>query len=175
MAEADRQQGGASEAPAAGSSLVQGPFTADTYIAERLEQYQGWYDVKAVRMKSLYLRMRTAAVVSGTLVPALINVPLTWVRVVTTVLSLIVVGLVSLESVFHYREQWKNYRATEQLLGHEKVRFRARIGVYAGLSDEEALATLIDRAETAIAAENSSTLNTMTVAGQTWEPQNDAR
>jgi hypothetical protein len=175
MAESDRQHRGAIEAPAAVSSRVHEPFTAETYIAERLEQYQDWYDVKAVKMKALHLRMRTAAVISGTLVPALINVPLTWVRIVTTVLSLIVVGLVSLESVFHYREQWKNYRSTEQLLGHEKVRFRARIGVYAGLSDEDALATLVDRAEAAIAAENSSTLNTMTVAGQTWEPHNDAR
>lgn len=175
MPESDRQHREAIEAPAAGNMRVHGPFTAEAYIAERLEQYQGWYDVKAVRMKALYLRMRTAAVVSGALVPALVNVPLTWVRMVTTVLSLIVVVLVSLESVFHYREQWKNYRSTEQLLGHEKVRFRARIGVYAGLTDEEALATLIDRAESAIAAENSSTLNTMTVAGQTWEQHNAAR
>ncbi|MFG2879809.1 DUF4231 domain-containing protein [Streptomyces sp. NPDC048337] len=133
---------------------------------ERLAQYQGWYDRKAVRMKAVHLRMRTASVVGGALVPALVNIDLPFARITATVLSLVVVCSVSLESVYRYREMWKNYRSTEQLLGHEQVYFETRVGPYAGLSDGESFTRLVSRVEKAIANENSATLNVMTLGGQ---------
>ena len=106
------------------------PLTADAYIKDRLEQYQAWYDRKAVSVKSRYLRMRACSVIGGAIVPVLINVQPGWlvygldpIKILVTLISLLVVTLVSLESVFHYREQWKNYRSTEQLLGHERFLF----------------------------------------------------
>lgn len=145
------------------SGLLMGP---DKYIKERLEQYQGWYDRKAVRVKALYMRMRTASVVTGAIVPVLVNVQFAYVRVIATALSVLVVVLVSLESVYHFREQWKNYRSTEQALGHEKIYFSTRTGTYSGIGDDEAFRLLVERVESSIAAENASTLNTMTLAGQ---------
>jgi hypothetical protein len=148
-------------------------LSAEKYIAERVEQYQSWYDKKAVTTKSLYLRMRAFAVVGGGLVPVLVNVP--WkgelfhvpiIQALVTLISLSVVVIVSLESVFHYREQWKNYRSTEQLLGHEKFLFRARVGPYAKLSDEDAFQKFVERVEDQIAAENMATLNVMTMANE---------
>jgi hypothetical protein len=82
----------------------------EQYIAERVEQYQGWYDKKAVANKSLYLRMRAFSVVGGGLVPVLVNIPSTplfgislgpLIKALVTVISLLVVIVVSLESVFH--------------------------------------------------------------------------
>ena len=75
-----------------------------------------------------------------------------------------VVILVSLESVYHYREQWKNYRSTEQLLGHEKIFFLTRTGPYEGLAADQAFTLIVERVEGAIAAENSATLSVMTLA-----------
>lgn len=144
----------------------------EKYIAERLEQYQGWYDSKAVTAKSKYLGMRAFSVVGGGLVPVLVNIPqqTLWgipiVQVVVTVISLLVVIVVSLESVYHYREQWKNYRSTEQLLGHEKFLFRTRVGRYQNLDDAEAFKQFVERVEEAIYAENSATLNIMTTASE---------
>src|SRR5581483_5860891 len=83
----------------------------------------------------------------------------------------LVVMIVSLEGVLHYREQWKNYRSTEQYLGHEIVYFQNRAGAYRGIDDGEAFLLLVDRVESAIAAENASTLNTMTLAQQVTEEQ----
>jgi len=147
--------------------------SGDEYIAERLEQYQGWYDKKAVATKSRYLRMRAFSVVGGGLVPVLVNIPtelsvlgVPVIQALVTVISLLVVIVVSLESVFHYREQWKNYRSTEQFLGHEKFLFRSRVGRYHGLSDEDAFRALVERVEDAIAAENAATLNVMTMASE---------
>jgi hypothetical protein len=81
-----------------------------------------------------------------------------------TIISLIVVIFVSLESVFHYREQWKNYRSTEQSLGHEVFQFRGGVGPYKGLSPKDAFLSLVERVEAAIANENAATLNVMTLA-----------
>lgn len=138
----------------------------DEYIETRVRQYQDWYDRKASSSKSRYLRMRGASVVGGSIVPALINVSFTGRTAVVTVVSLLVVVIVSLESVLHYREQWKNYRSTEQLLGHEIVYFQTLVGPYRGLAPADAFRHFIERVETAIASENSATLNTMTVASE---------
>lgn len=140
------------------------PLSADEYIQVRLEQYKSWYNAKAIQTKALYLRIRTTTVVGGACVPALINLDLKYVRAFTTILSLMVVILVSLESVFHYREQWKNYRSTEQMLGHEKIFFQTRTSSYEGITDDEAFRLLVDRVESAIAAENAATLSVMTLA-----------
>ncbi|MEU9921489.1 DUF4231 domain-containing protein [Streptomyces griseoluteus] len=139
---------------------------AQDYVEGRLTQYQKWYDRKAVKTKAMHLRMRTVSVVGGALVPVLVNLDLSFAKLTATVLSLIVVGSVSLESVYRYREQWKNYRSTEQLLGHERIYFETKVGPYSGLSENEAFTTLVARVESAIANENSATLNVMTLGGQ---------
>lgn len=165
--------------PAEENTLIVSP---QRYIEERVEQYQKWYDGKAVGMKSRYLRMRSFSVVGGGLVPVLINVP--WqtellgvpvIQLVVTVVSLLVVVAVSLESVFHYREQWKNYRSTEQLLGHEKFLFRSRVGRYKGMNDDDAFRLFVERVEEAIAIENAATLNVMTMASETVDATKQAK
>ncbi|MFC8295050.1 DUF4231 domain-containing protein [Streptomyces sp. NPDC057242] len=143
-----------------------GEMTPQRYIETRIEQYQGWYDAKATHMKAMHLRMRTVSVVGGALVPVFVNLDLGFARITATVLSVVVVAAVSLESVYRYREQWKNYRSTEQLLGHERVYFETRVGPYRGLSKRDAFAALVARVEKAIANENSATLNVMTLGGQ---------
>ncbi|WP_234323120.1 DUF4231 domain-containing protein [Streptomyces bikiniensis] len=143
-----------------------GEMTPQRYIETRVEQYQGWYDAKATHMKAMHLRMRTVSVVGGALVPVFVNLDLGFARITATVLSVVVVAAVSLESVYRYREQWKNYRSTEQLLGHERVYFETKVGPYRGLAKREAFAVLVARVEKAIANENAATLNVMTLGGQ---------
>jgi hypothetical protein len=152
------------------------------YIADRVDQYQKWYDSKAVAMKTRYLRMRAFSVVGGGLVPVLINVPDKYtifgtpiIQAIVTIISLLVVVGVSLESVFHYREQWKNYRSTEQLIGHEKFLYQTRVGRYRGLTDEDAFRLFVERVEESISIENASTLNVMTMASETVESTQHAK
>lgn len=153
-------------------------LTPDQYLSERVGQYQAWYDKKAVATKSQYLRMRAFSVIGGGLVPVLVNIPqvsiagFPIIQGLVTVISLFVVIVVSLESVFHYREQWKNYRSTEQLLGHETFLFRSRVGRYSGLSDDDSFRLFVERVEDAIVSENAATLNVMTMAS---EPSDKAK
>ena len=81
------------------------------------------------------------------------NIEVPYIRAVTTTLSLLVVVFVSMESVFHFREQWKNYRSTEQTLGHELVYYRTRCGSYTGLGDEDAFQVLVERCESCLSVD----------------------
>jgi hypothetical protein len=161
---------GAWDMPSASSLL-----TPDQYIEMRVKQYSGWYNAKAARCKNRYLGMRAFTVIAGGIVPVLVNIeanidrlvghPVT--KAIITVISLLVVITVSLESVFHYREQWKNYRSTEQLLGHEQFEFLSRVGPYKGLAEEAAFQLFVERIENAISAENAATLNVMSTGSET--------
>jgi hypothetical protein len=141
---------------------------ADAYIEQRLAQQQQWYDKKAVSAKAKFLRMKAASVVGAALVPVIVNVPLPdqTQSYIATALSLMVVIVVSLESVYHFGDQWKNYRSTEQFLSRERVLFLCGEGVYKGMAAEDATILLVDRCEAQIAAENSATLNVLSVAAQ---------
>jgi hypothetical protein len=68
--------------------------------------------------------------------------------------------------VLHFREQWVNYRSTEQYLRKEYFLFTANEGPYAEMSDKEAFRFFVERVEEAIDAENTSTLQVMTTASQ---------
>jgi len=149
-------------------------LTASEYIETRIKQYQSWYDKKAVKYKRRHLGMRAFTVIAGGIVPVLVNVETdvntmvghSIMKPIITLVSLSVVVLVSLETVFHYREQWKNYRSTEQLLGHEQFEFMTKVGAYRGLPDDEAFRLLVERTEKAIASENAATLNILTVGAE---------
>lgn len=150
-------------------------LTPEQYIESRVKAYQRWYDQKAVKCKRQYLRMRAFTVMAGGIVPVLVNVEASInklvgypvMKAVVTAISLLVVVSVSMESVYHYREQWKNYRSTEQLLGHEQFEFLARVGSYEGLEDDRAFKLFVERIENAISSENAATLNVMSVGAET--------
>jgi Protein of unknown function (DUF4231) len=150
-------------------------LTTDQYTETRIKQYQGWYDQKAVICKNRYLRMKAFTVIAGGMVPVLVNAETNIndfvghhiMKTVITIISLAVVVAVSLESVFHYREQWKNYRSTEQLLGHEQFLYSTRVGAYKNLGDDEAFKLFVEKIESAITSENAATLNVMAVGSET--------
>ena len=138
----------------------------EDYIRERMFQYRKWYDGKAVKMKFRFQSMRTVAVVGAAVVPVLVNLSFPFKNELTTIVSLIVVVVVSLESVFHFGDQWKNYRSTEQFVSQEYFYFTTGDGPYKTLTPEQAFMKLVERVEGAIAAENSSTLNVLTIASK---------
>ena len=148
-----------------------GSWKPSDYIEQRAKQYQAWYDKKAVTAKAVYLRMRTAIVLGGIVVPVIVNSTIPGKDVAASIISLVVAACVALESVYHYREQWKNYRSTEQFLSREQVLFLTGEGGYKEFkSHQAAFIYFVERCEGAIEAENASTLNVMTLAQQEAKP-----
>jgi hypothetical protein len=152
-------------------------MSAEEYITKRVDQFQGWYDGKAVKAKAAYLRVRKTAVIGSALVPVVANVTIPSIAgytipgtFLTTAISLVVVVVVALDSVNHYGDQWKNYRSTEQFLGREKFLFQTGEGPYKEMQEQEAFILLVERCEAQISAENSATLNVIATAAAQPEP-----
>jgi len=151
-------------------------ITPEIYIKDRINDQLRFYDTKAVYYKRWYLSMRAATVIGGAIVPVLVNLNLNplalnlwfsvWhinvVKVLTTLISLMVVLLVSLESVYHFKEQWRNYRSTGEMLKKEYYLFVSGKGRYAGKDPDIAFKLFVEKCETAIDVENASTLQVMT-------------
>jgi hypothetical protein len=145
------------------------PFSSlppEDYIAERVNESIAWYDKQATKHKKLYLRMQAVTVIGGALVPVLVNIDFPYIDYVTTAISLLVVLLVSLESVYHFREQWTNYRSTEQNLRNEYFLFTTNAGSYTNLKNEQAFNLMVSRVEEMIGMENASTLKVMTTVSE---------
>ena len=141
-----------------------GTLSQEHYIDERLNDQLRYYDRTAGKAKSRYLQSRMVSVVAGALVPVLVNLEFAYVDLITTILSVMVVLIVSLESVFHFREQWVNSRSTSEALRKEYFEFTAAEGLYADFVDDTdaAFRLFVERVEAMIEAENLSTLQVMT-------------
>jgi hypothetical protein len=70
--------------------------------------------------------------------------------------------LIALEGVLRHREQWKNYRTTEQYLQTQKQLFVHKVGDYLKIDEAAAFKLFVNRIERAIAEENAITLNVLT-------------
>nr|WP_255251975.1 DUF4231 domain-containing protein [Nitrosomonas ureae] len=109
------------------------------YVEQRAKQYQVWYPQRSRLSESHLLRMRTAIVLGGVIVSVIVNSALPAKEMLASIISLIVVACAALESVYHYREQWKNYRSTEQFLGREQVFFLTGEGGYKEFKSAQAV------------------------------------
>lgn len=133
------------------------------YMVERLNDQLKYYDKVANRSKKRYLQSRTISVVAGALVPVLVNITFPYSQIITTILSVIVVLIVSLEGVWHFREQWVNARSTSEALRKEYFVFSTGEGTYKNVKDpKDAFILFVERIEALIEAENNSTLQAMT-------------
>ena len=145
-----------------------GVMTEENYISERVNQALKFYDKSSRNNKNKYLRIKAVTVIGGAVVPVLVNIDeVPYINIITTIISLIVVLLVSLESVYHHREQWTHYRSAEQNLRNEYFLFAAKGGTYGDLQAEQAFRLFVDRTEEIIEAEGSSTLKVMTTVSET--------
>ena len=146
-----------------------GEMTPQEYMAERLNDQIKYYDKTANLSKKTYLRNRTITVVAGAIVPVLVNVEFPYDNLVTSFLSLLVVLIVSLEGVYHYREQWINSRSTSEALRKEYFLFSTKEGPYKKIqsSQDEAFILFVERIEYLIESENNSTLQVMTRESKT--------
>jgi len=137
------------------------------YIKERVVPGVLWYQKRGDRAERMYLSMQATAVVFGALVPVLVNVSLAQLPIptVTTILSLIVVILVALEGVLHYRDRFRNYRSTAHALEKESFLLFARAAPYDKCTDDAGLCALfVNNTEAYVGKEVDSTLKIMTVS-----------
>ena len=102
----------------------------DSRLASGQTGYLGYYDRTARRMKRRHLQNRSAAAIGAVLIPVVSN--LSWapqvrgttIHVATvgaSLIGLVVALILALEGVFHFKEQWQNFRGTEQSCSHKNT------------------------------------------------------
>ncbi len=138
----------------------------EQYIMERFNSSIKWYDDEAGSAKNKFLRLRLLTVIGGAIVPVLINLDIPYLNIITTIVSLLVVLAVSVDSVYHHGDQWSTYRSTEQFMRREYFLYTANNGPYKGLSEPQAYKLFVERIEEAIAAENSSSLRILATVSE---------
>jgi hypothetical protein len=94
-----------------------------------------------------------------------------------SLLGLVVALLIALEGVLHYRDQWKNYRSTEQYIRGQKYLFQNRAGDYSVEPLEVAFKAFVVNIEYAIKEENEVTLSVLSRAdsSEAAEPTSPGR
>ena len=140
------------------------PVSPIDYMQLRVAAGIDWYKAAALTARAKYLIMRVISVVGAALVPVFLNAFPTH-QLITTGISIMVVLAVSLEGVFHYKEQWRNYSATSSALEHEFYAMKTGTPPYDTVIPEQTFNLFAQRIEETINQEVSTTLNV--VAGGT--------
>lgn len=146
--------------------LVDGLQPAE-YVEHRLLRKIGRYKRLGAKNRRFYYCSSAIAIISAATVPVLISLDkMNWLAIA---LSLIVTIVVSLESLFHFREHWRNYDNAEEALRRHEFLFGTRSGIYQGKDDQEAYHLLVSKVEEIVQAERNATILMRTADQQATE------
>jgi hypothetical protein len=131
-------------------------MTLELYVEERVIFNIKRYRSKATMCRETYLYTTLFAVILGSLVPILIN--MTTCKIVTTIVSFIVVMIIALENVFHFRDRWKNYQIAEELLRRELYLIQTNGEPYSKLDEQSSFVLFVKNIESIIKQERDRTI-----------------
>jgi hypothetical protein len=139
----------------------------EEYMKDRVQLKINRYTKKASNYKLAYRVTASVAAIGSAVVPVLVNIP-NMERKYPTIVSLLVVFVVALESVFHFREHWRNYDLISSVLREEEMQFSTRAGPYSPQeikgNHDDVFRTFVKRVEDAIANERAETIVMRTTA-----------
>jgi hypothetical protein len=107
------------------------------YIEARWLKYVEWWDSRANSARKKYYALRSAVVIAGALIPALVGLrelvegEYGWIFTVASIVaSLIVAICAGIESLFNFGDIWREKRAAAELIKSEGFSFFQLIGEY---------------------------------------------
>lgn len=108
---------------------------AEEYMNLRAVYKIKTYEKLAKQQKRWYRFISVVALLGSATVPVLINFGERYQLgignvLLTTAISLLVTIIVSIETLFQFREHWRSYAAVAAALHHEQLQFQAKAGVY---------------------------------------------
>ena len=113
------------------------PMKPEDYIESRVEDQLRYYKGAATRNKNIHLRMQTAIIVFGLLVPVVANLQADVFpsgadgkTMTITVFSLALACLTGLVNFRKYGDLWLAFRTTEELLKKELFLYQTQSGPY---------------------------------------------
>jgi hypothetical protein len=108
------------------------------YLEARWLKYVEWWDSRAWNAKWRYFALRSAVVIGGALIPALVGLrelnvwtKQAWIFSVASILASLVVAICAgLESLFGFGDIWREKRKAAEVIKSEGFRFFQLIGDY---------------------------------------------
>ncbi|OBZ18281.1 hypothetical protein A8L34_01465 [Bacillus sp. FJAT-27264] len=124
----------------------------EKYIEARLDHQIDWYDKKSISAQKTYKRLQTFELIFAALIPLLSGYTTShkFIPVIVAVLGTLIVILAGLSRLGKYHENWTQYRATCELLRHEKFLYLTGTNPY----EEKSFQLLVSRVESFVSAEN---------------------
>ena len=122
----------------------------EAYLQERWQSQKDYYSKQSAQNKRLHQRIQLFITIGSIAVPILLSiaeVP----KLIPTILSGLIAAAAALESVYHYGDNWRNYRQTLEALKREKALFSARAGSYKDLPN--AFSLFVERVESLLSEE----------------------
>lgn len=101
----------------------------ETYLNGRWRQQRDYYSKQSARNKRWHQRILLFSTIGALLVPVLLNiseVP----KLAPTILSVLVSVALTLDSVYHYGDNWHTFRRTLEALKRERIFFETGVGPY---------------------------------------------
>jgi hypothetical protein len=116
------------------------------YIDARWLNYVEWWDSRASNAKRKYQALRSAVVIAGALIPALVGLrelqvvsEYSWIFAVASIVASLVVAICAgLESLFNFGDIWREKRAAAELIKSEGFSFFQLSGSYAPFKTHKA-------------------------------------
>ena len=131
-------------------------MSPDEYLQERLDDQINWYDKKSAWNQKCFKQLRAVEILFSVTVPFLISQiggdssPLKLIAGVMGILVALIAGLVTL---YRFQENWVEYRATAEILKHQKYLYLTQTQPY---DNSNAFHLLVETVESVISKENAA-------------------
>ena len=122
----------------------------------RLNNQLQWYDNKSQRSQHWYKRLKITQVSLAILIPVMSQLPTpTHATLAASIAGAAIAILEGIQQINQYPTLWIAYRSVAERLQQEKSLFLSSAGPYRDLTEVELMATLSERVEEVLAAEQA--------------------
>lgn len=136
------------------------PLDIQEYIMQRVDKQINWYDDKSKNAQKYYKLYQLIEIGCAALIPILsgYTMKIWWLSVIVAILGSVIAAIESIVRLYHFHENWLEYRTTCELLRNEKNLYLMSSGPYAD-APENKEQLFVRNVETLISSENSKWKN----------------
>ncbi|MDE2590884.1 MAG: DUF4231 domain-containing protein [Patescibacteria group bacterium] len=127
------------------------------YMKNRVEGQINWYEKKANHNKKSFHICQIIIIITSIIIPVIniIDFATFEIRITSSILGGIIVGLTGLIQLKKYQDNWILFRTNEEILKKEKFLYINQAGGYSNQKQEERDKLFVERIESIISSETS--------------------
>ena len=125
-------------------------MSVETYVTERLKKAIDTYSKKAKFHRAWFIVFKVIQIIALALIPILASLPIPCFKLLTVIISSIVLVLEALIALSSHKEKWQLYQETSKMITSEKFAFQTKAGLYQNKDDDNCFSLLVERCEAMI-------------------------